>query len=59
MHAGRSANLRMGTRIPVMMMATAPLLKDVPAGPIQYKDVGTNIDCHVSTSDDGRPFRRI
>jgi len=53
------ANLRMGTKMPVMMMAAAdvktPDGKPVPqVGPIQYQDVGTNIDCHATALDDGR-----
>jgi len=56
------ANLRMGTKIPVMMVsaldAKGPDGKPVPpipqVGPIQYQDVGTNIDCHATALDDGR-----
>jgi hypothetical protein len=52
---GRGANLRMGTKIPVTMLAMANVPKDAPAGgPIQYQDVGTNIDCAASLLDDGR-----
>ena len=54
-HGGR-ANLRMGAKVPVMMVA-APVVdgqKMPTAGPIQYQDVGTNIDCTVITLDDGR-----
>jgi hypothetical protein len=50
------ANLRMGAQVPVMMMA-APVVdgKAMPAaGPMQYKDVGTNIDCFASMLPDGR-----
>ena len=50
------ANLRMGAKIPVMMMAT-PVIdgKAMPLpGPIQYQDVGTNIDCQASMLEDGR-----
>ncbi len=55
---GRS-NLRMGTKVPVVMMAPPSIdgkpIKDLPtAGPIQYQDVGTNIDCQVWALDDGR-----
>jgi hypothetical protein len=50
------ANLRMGTRIPVVMVS--PVVVDgqkMPtAGPIQYQDVGTNIDCAAMMLDDGR-----
>jgi hypothetical protein len=53
------ANLRMGAKIPVMMMAAPsvdgkPLKDMVTAGPIQYQDVGTNIDCSVLLLEDGR-----
>ena len=53
-----AANLRMGASVPLMMVA-APVgdgqkMPMPPAGPIQYKDVGTNIDCRVSSLDDGR-----
>jgi hypothetical protein len=52
--AGR-ANLRMGARVPVVMLAMTNVPKDAPqGGPIQYQDVGTNIDCGASTLADGR-----
>ena len=50
------ANIRMGSKMPVMMMA-APVVdgKAMPAaGPLQYQDVGTNIDCAASVLSDGR-----
>jgi hypothetical protein len=50
------ASLRMGAQVPVMMVA-APVVggeKMPTAGPIQYKDVGTNIDCDATVLDDGR-----
>lgn len=55
-NAGSHASLRMGAKVPVMMIMTANVPKDVPqGGPIQYQDVGTSIDCIVSTiQDDGR-----
>jgi len=55
-NAGSRATLRMGAKVPVMMMMTANMPKDVPqGGPINYQDVGTSIDCMVSTvQDDGR-----
>jgi type II secretory pathway component GspD/PulD (secretin) len=53
--SGTRANLRMGTKVPVTMISTANLPKDAPAaGPIQYQDVGTNIDCGAAALDDGR-----
>jgi len=50
------ANLRMGSKIPVvMMLMTNVPPKDAPAsGPVQYQDVGTNIDCSATAIDDGR-----
>jgi hypothetical protein len=55
-NAGSRASLRMGAKVPVMMMMTANMPKDLPqGGPVQYQDVGTSIDCNVSTvQDDGR-----
>ena len=49
------ANLRMGAKIPVMTMAM-PVLdgKQMAGGPVQYQDVGTNIDCDATTLEDGR-----
>ena len=60
MNANNRANLRMGTKIPVMMVSSvgdvkAPDGKPIPqVGPIQYQDVGTNIDCGSTVLDDGR-----
>jgi type II secretory pathway component GspD/PulD (secretin) len=49
------ATLRMGTKIPVMMVSSANVPKDAPqVGPIQYQDVGTNIDCFSTPLDGGR-----
>jgi type II secretory pathway component GspD/PulD (secretin) len=51
---GRSS-LRLGTQVPITTMsrqgsdANAPM---VPA--VQYRDIGTNIDCLAATLDDGR-----
>lgn len=50
------ASIRMGAQVPVMMMA-APVVdgQKMPAGgPIQYKDIGTNIDCDAQAIEDGR-----
>jgi hypothetical protein len=50
-----SASLRMGASVPVVMMAVTNVPKDAPqGGPIQYKDVGTNIDCDATVLEDGR-----
>ncbi len=60
MNANNRSNLRMGTKIPVMMVssvgdAKTPDGKPIPqVGPIQYQDVGTNIDCGSTALDDGR-----
>jgi hypothetical protein len=52
---GGHANLRMGAQVPVMMMAMTNVPKDAPqGGPIQYKDIGTNIDCDVLLLENGR-----
>ena len=49
------ASLRMGAKVPVVMMAMANVPKDAPqGGPIQYQDVGTNIDCDATMLADGR-----
>ena len=57
MNANNHASLRMGTQVPVVTFSS-PILampKDVPpAGPIQYRDVGTNIDCSSTLLEDGR-----
>ena len=55
-NAGSGASLRMGAKVPVMMITAKSPVEGVPmVGPIQYQDVGTNIDCKVSTAlDDGR-----
>jgi hypothetical protein len=55
-NADSRATLRMGAKVPVMMIMTANMPKDVPqGGPIQYQEVGTDIDCYVSrVQDDGR-----
>jgi hypothetical protein len=47
---GSGARLRMGAQIPVPMMQLPsvdgkPLTGIPAAGPVQYKDIGTNIDC--------------
>jgi hypothetical protein len=61
-NAGSKATLRMGAQVPVMMItAPASPVKGpdgnaiAAVGPIQYRDVGTNIDCTVERpTDDGR-----
>ena len=55
MNAGGHANIRMGTKIPIVMLAMTNVPKDAPAGgPIQYQDVGTNIDCSATEVEGGR-----
>ena len=55
LNAGGHSSLRMGTKIPVTMMTMSNVPKDVPqGGPIQYQDVGTNIDCSASSEENGR-----
>ena len=58
-NVGNRATIRMGTQVPVMRLATGQTdgadAKAMPqAGPIQYKDVGTNLDCLSTAFDDGR-----
>ena len=53
------ANLRMGVKVPIAMMAPTtvdgkPLTGIPTGGPIQYQDVGTNIDCTVWSIEGGR-----
>jgi hypothetical protein len=49
------ANLRMGAKIPIMMLMMANVPKDAPAGgPVQYENVGTNIDCTATEVEGGR-----
>jgi hypothetical protein len=49
------ARLRMGTEVPVPGQPAAPSAdgKTPPAPGIQYRPVGTNIDCTVRTVDEG------
>lgn len=49
---GSHASLRLGTKIPVMMVSAAAQADG--KSPVQYQDVGTNIDCDVKTLDEGR-----
>jgi hypothetical protein len=50
-----ASTLRMGAQVPVVSfrMPTADS-KEPPLSSIQYRDVGTNIDCAASAVDDGR-----
>jgi len=55
MNAGTKSNIRMGASIPVTMMSMSNVPKDAPVGgPVQYKDVGTNIDCSATEVEGGR-----
>jgi hypothetical protein len=57
-NAGSRASLRMGAKVPVMMITAKSPVEGVPmVGPIQYQDVGTSIDCNVSTAQDDGRFR--
>ena len=50
-----ASTLRMGAQVPIVSYRTPPAdSKDAPLPTIQYRDVGTNIDCSASTLDDGR-----
>ena len=55
-NADSRGTLRMGAKVPVMMIMTANMPKDLPqGGPVQYQDVGTDIDCYVfKAQEDGR-----
>lgn len=52
------ANLRMGAKVPVAATSYTPIAAGGagvnPLVSYQYQDVGTNIDCHVWSVDDGR-----
>jgi len=49
------ANLRMGVQVPVPMTAITQSSADGKAvNSFSYRDVGTNIDCQVWATDDGR-----
>jgi hypothetical protein len=52
-----SSSLRMGAQVPIAT-AMMPLVDSVGKSSVpqsfQYKDVGTNIDCSASSTDDGR-----
>jgi len=53
------SRLRMGVQVAVPVMAPPtsdgkPVPGAVQAGPVQYKDLGTNIDCFANTLDGGR-----
>ena len=61
--AGRPAQLRMGTRVPVPSTKQPTIdgksISDIPGvmtSPTSfiYQDIGTNIDCSASITDDGR-----
>lgn len=49
------ANLRLGTQVPITILSRQSGDANAPMVPsVQYRDVGTNIDCAVSALDDGR-----
>jgi hypothetical protein len=58
MNVGQRSNLRMGTQVPVSIASTDSRTTDgrgiPPPGAVQYRDVGTNIDCGAQALDDGR-----
>ena len=50
-----SASIRMGTTLPIVVTPVpAAGGEKTPAGTIQYRDVGTNIDCEAQVLEDGR-----
>jgi Flp pilus assembly secretin CpaC len=53
--ANNRASLRMGAQLPIVTMARAGGNADAPLTPtVQYRDVGTSIDCTASARDDGQ-----
>jgi hypothetical protein len=49
------ANLRLGTQVPITTMTRQGSDEKAALVPsVQYRDVGTNIDCNVTGFDDGR-----
>jgi hypothetical protein len=46
----RATNLRMGIEVPIAMAGK----EGMPPLPLQYKNVGTNIDCRAAALEDGR-----
>ena len=54
---GKGARLRMGTQVPLPTVA-APVIDGKPmevfGGPVQYKEIGTYIDCAAELLPDGR-----
>ena len=51
---GRSS-LRLGTQVPITTMSRQGNEANSPMVPtVQYRDIGTNIDCFATTLDDGR-----
>ncbi len=57
MNANNHASLRMGTSMPVVMFSPADPATPkgvAPPTPVQYRDIGTNIDCASTALDEGR-----
>ena len=55
MNAGSRATIRVGSRIPVVLISgTDPQLGGPKTGAVNYQDVGTNLDCGSTALDDGR-----
>jgi Bacterial type II and III secretion system protein len=49
------ANIRLGTQVPITTMSRASGDANAPMVPtVQYRDVGTNIDCIATALEDGR-----
>jgi hypothetical protein len=57
-NAGRPANLRMGTRVPIVSTSFTPIATGGagvnPLTSYQYTDIGTNIDCSSTVVDAGK-----
>jgi hypothetical protein len=50
---GTGSSLRMGAQVPIAPR-TGPDSKDVPNNQLQYRDIGTNIDCSATSLDEAR-----
>jgi len=57
-HYTSRASLRVGTQVPITTMARQNADANAPQVPtVQYRDVGTNIDCQVTAIEDNSRFK--